>query len=855
MANTSTIPRMLVYTRLDAYKCDIDPQQIISLVSTEQINGEHSLSMQTTQELDRSDRILLQDAQGYWHEYVVLGDEIERLGSVVVHAYYCIWSLQYDLMGTYIDTQVGIVPGHASVPSAARLGLEAALSGTTRWTIGTISTTAQASASFYRRNGWDGIKTVVEKWGGEVDATITVGSSGVTARQVNLLDHVGTSTAVRRFDYAADLAGIKADLPEQPLYCRIVPLSKSEQTENGGYSRRKTISDVNQGIVWLEDSNMVEHAKVKNGAGSGWEYPTLIVENDTYEEPTDLIIWAQAHITDYTQPLATYEASVVQLAQAGMNVHGVALGDAVQVVDKTFCAGGLRLDARVIKQVVNLLDPTDIKLTIGTAKATLSGQFQGLSNQVDTLTENSVSTGDYQASAAYLSNLIAELNTQINATGGYTYITQGQGLRTYDVPVADPTSGLEANSVVEIKGGTIRIANTKTAQNDWEWKTVFTSGHVAANLITAANIVTGFIGSANTGTYIDLDSNTVQLGDVTGSHLVIDEDSMSLYDANATRFFYVYDVANDGNYMSQTFVYDGSTRSFTVDHNIREVEGWPRVFARYTSGSAQTAREIASGGFSVSGNTITISQSVTLPETTYEILIRYITSDVIAQAFTFGSRGTGTAGMMSVSFGQNNVAKEMFAMAFGLGLTVQSELQAVFGKYNKADSANKYALIVGNGTGTATANRSNAMTVDWDGNLMAQVLQPVTPLGVAYGGTGQTKTEGTTTVTDIITASSGITISSASYYCWGKLASIYVAWKHSSTISADGGGWLGNLTIGTVTSGKRPKANARGQGDTRGESCELSSGGVLKRIGRYIGENMAESSSVSLTAQVTYLLA
>ena len=49
------------------------------------------------------------------------------------------------------------------------------------------------------------------------------------------------------------------------------------------------------------------------------------------------------------------------------------------------------------------------------------------------------------------------------------------------------------------------------------------------------------------------------------------------------------------------------------------------------------------------------------------------------------------------------------------GNTIASGLaQHVQGKYNIEDSANKYAHIVGNGT--SDTNRSNAHTVDWDGN-------------------------------------------------------------------------------------------------------------------------------------------
>lgn len=736
MAGQHTMPRLLIYDRLDAFKCELDPSQVISLISTEQVNGEHSLEIETTQQLARSDRILIQDAMSIWHEYVVLGDEgTHNTGGAVVHAYYCIWSLQYDLMGTYIDTQVGIVPGHASVPSAARLGMAAALSGTSRWAIGTISVTSQASASFYRRSGWDGLKTVIENWGGELQANVTVGKSGVTARTVDLLAHVGSDTAIRRFDYAADIAGIKRTLAEAPMYCRIVPLTKSEQTENGGYTRRKTIADVNLNRVWLQDDAMVDYVKVSDGSG-GWEYPTLIVTNDTYEEPSDLKTWAEQHITDYTQPEATYEADVVQLSQAGMNVHGVSLGDAVTIVDKTFDGEGLRLSARVIKQVVNLLDPSDIKLTIGTAKATLASQFQGISNQVQALAENAVSTGEYQASAAYLSNLIAELNTQINATGGYTYITQGQGLRTYDVPVADPTSGLEANSVVEIKGGSIRIANSKTSQGEWDWKTVFTSGHIAANLVTAANIVTGFIGSASSGTYIDLDNNLVNLGDASKTHAVITYNAMKLVDQEGNNYVYLSDL-RDSTYGS--FTYTPVTERYLST-------GLTTINCYFTldpiwSAAANSLYTVTVDGVAIEKYTTNAHYYITRSSGRYYmrisgedapsgsiIEITYPTNDTRAKAFTLGSRDDSvTVGPMSTCVGVNNSADGPNSIAIGNNLIAHSN-QVVVGKYN-VDS-HDYPFAVG--FGTSDSNRRNALAVN--GNTLQVEL--FTPLGIAYGGTG-----------------------------------------------------------------------------------------------------------------------
>lgn len=822
MLSLNVVPRVVVYDRMDAYKCDLNPTQVMELRSTEQVNGEHSLTIKTTQVLARSDRILLQDAQGKWHEWVVLGDEITH-PNATIHSYYCIWSLQYDLMGTYIDTQVGIVPGHASVPSAARLALEAALSGTTRWAIGTISTTAQASASFYRRSGWDGIKTVIENWGGEVDATITVGTTGVTGRAVNLLDHVGSSTAVRRFDYSRDLAGIKADLPEQPIYCRIVPLSKSEQTENGGYTRRKTIESVNGGIVWLEDANMVDYAKIKNGAGTDWEYPTLIVTNDTYEEPSDLKEWALDHITDYTQPLATYEASVVQLAQAGMNVHGVALGDAVHVVDKTFSDSGLRLDARVIKQVVNLLDPSDIKLTIGTAKATLAGQFQNLSSAVARLNEATVSTGDYQASAAYLANLIAELNEKINATGGYAYITEGAGFRTYDVPVSDPTVGSEASAVVEIRGGTVRIADSKTPQGDWEWRTVFLAGHVAAELITAANIVTGYIGNAYTGTFIDLDNNIVRLGGPDETHVIVQDDSLNLVDLNGDTYLYVSDENNPQHYVTiyEQFFGDGTTTAFSVRFTVDTISSVVKYTPSTSASVGYTSTTLyQSTDWTRSSNTITLNVA---PASGEFIRVSYRTYQARMRTFTFGSRdGSVLAGPYSATFGIDNIARREGTLAVGVGTYADTSGQIALGRYNKSWPYGPLVIGAGNGP----SSRKNLLEMTWDGRIRLD-----NPLPVASGGAGMSEITTVTTISDVVSTQTNVTVSSVTLKKWGLVVQLRVAFKFTtSKVIPASGSSMTSMNLFTLASSTTMSVRPASQVTWQDESS-FALGGYISSSG------------------------
>lgn len=85
-------------------------------------------------------------------------------------------------------------------------------------------------------------------------------------------------------------------------------------------------------------------------------------------------------------------------------------------------------------------------------------------------------------------------------------------------------------------------------------------------------------------------------------------------------------------------------------------------------------------------------------------------------------------GNSSHAEGVNTIASGMYSHAEGYTTIAASDYQHVQGKYNIEDSANKYAHIVGNGS--SDTNRSNAHTLDWDGNAWFAG-------NIYVGGTGQ----------------------------------------------------------------------------------------------------------------------
>lgn len=729
------MPRVLVYDRLDQYLCDIDPQQVLEMPYTEAINGEHSLTIRTTQKLEKTNRLLLQDGTGEWHEYVVLGIDDTHDES----EYYCVWSLEYDLSGTFINGpyDCGVVPGHASVPQLPRRALEVSLGDTTRWVIGTITVTTMSAASFYRRSGWEGLQTVIERWGGELHATIGVDSTGVISRAVDLLAHEGTEEPTRRFDYGHDVTGITRTISDEIWPCRIVPLGKSSETEAGGYTRRPSIESVNGGILWLQDDDAVPLVRVMNPQGE-WEYPTSIIRNDTYEDPAALKEWALENISDYTRPKVSYTATVAQFARAGLNPHGVRLGDEIIVVDRKFRDEGLRISARVLKIKGDLLDASKTQLTIGNATETLGSQLKGIVSQVDTMAEETARTTEWETTAGYLSNLLGRLNTEANMTGGYTYITQGEGLRTYDTPVSDPLVGTEASKVVEIKGGNIRIADSRTQAGDWDWKTVLVSGHIAADLVTAARLTAGYIGNASGGSYWDLDNDVLhigtgaQVGNVTAGDLATQTD---VEDAKKVATSYLdFDAA-----VGLDIGYAGTQAKTRISSEAIELfDGDGTSVAYFGDDGTGTGTHIARLGAtgaasrmvaSTAGFIDLIYNTYTLAHFGYGDTIGASGSTVKSQYYTLGTRlstaqiGSGSfveglsnsaAGYVSHAGGVNSSASGGTSFAFGANAAADGDYSFAFGYQAKAYG--DYSVAMGEQVNTGASaphaismgNRSHA---------------------------------------------------------------------------------------------------------------------------------------------------
>ena len=114
---------------------------------------------------------------------------------------------------------------------------------------------------------------------------------------------------------------------------------------------------------------------------------------------------------------------------------------------------------------------------------------------------------------------------------------------------------------------------------------------------------------------------------------------------------------------------------------------------------------------------------ISFVENSFTLGDRLVNSTIGNNSYAEGSnvvasgRNSHAEGSMTKATGYNSHAQNMNTIAAG-------QSQTAIGKYNIEDANNQYALIIGNGDiifvdGQPEESRSNALTVDWNGNVNA----------------------------------------------------------------------------------------------------------------------------------------
>lgn len=469
----------------------------------EKLNGLNVLEFTTLdRDIKNKDRVVFQDELGIWHEFIV--ESIDDTHEDVF--VYCEDSF-YETRGDYIDDRRFVNANFATVVNAVM--------SYTRWKLKIVDDIGTGTVNFYHTD----VKTAVfedmqNKFDFEIKTYVEITNSRISQRVIELRKQRGHDNG-KRFTYDKDIDSISRTIDSTEFCTALYAYGKGEETENGGYGRRIDISKVNDGKKYVENLKAKEQfGKYVNGKREHI-YATYIFED--IDDRKKLLEQAKSKLEELSEFKVTYKCDVLVLNKLleDRAHEGIELGDTVAIIDKDI---NIRIRARVVerKSYLNSTKPDEIVLgnfieDYATQQAKIKSDLKSISN---TINEQGQAITDLKNFDFYAS-IVQELNDRINATGGYVYISKdGQGLITYDKPIdKNPTKA------IQLKGGAIRIANSKKSDGTWNWTTFGTGDGFTADVINAgtlnANLVrTGILQDKNAKSFLNLDTGEFNFGDI-----------------------------------------------------------------------------------------------------------------------------------------------------------------------------------------------------------------------------------------------------------------------------------------------------------------------------------------------------
>jgi len=474
--------RRIGFTRFSRWGDNLGRLTVSAATHTDALDGTDELGITCAEDLVKGDRIVWIDLQGTCHEHIV--DTIDRVhdddGAPETQAV-CINSVN-ETWDDWLDDKR---------PSGSVAVALASILADTRWEVGTCDQGGSASRTFYHESVREGLAGIIETWGGELETLIVHDGASIVSRRVGVRAKRGNQSSAKRFTWTKDLVSVKRSVASDNPKTRVYGYGKGVETESGGYGRRLTFGDINNGKDYVEDAEATTVWGHPDGEGGILPAVASYV-NEQCEDAAQLLQETKDYLEQVKEPKVTYTASVIDLYAFGRSWEGVGVGDDVAIIDKGFSAEGVRLHGRV-SQIERDLLTGDATVTFGTLTDTMADMWQSVNSA---LKSNSQQNALYDAAAgtsvSWLIQLQQALNAQFNAVGTYHVETFELGEIWSNVPL-NPETGLPVKATadmwaINVNGRGQRLAAGLTSDGQWDWRTFFTGGMVTADVINAGTM-------------------------------------------------------------------------------------------------------------------------------------------------------------------------------------------------------------------------------------------------------------------------------------------------------------------------------------------------------------------------------
>lgn len=445
-----------------------------------ELNKLNTLEFTTDIEIPKGDYVVLKD-DGKYYEFVVVDSDYNREDQYSFD-YYCQDTL-LEINGCVIDDKK---PNRNAIQH-----LEIIFSDT-GWEIVNKGdfTTSEVQINYYRINVLEAFKKVLETFEIEWETNFIVDNGAIVRRQL-IIGKVGKRVN-SRLEFGKNIQKFNRKILPDPIYTALIGLGKGEEKQDeegnptGGYGRRITFTDVNNGSWFVGN----EEARLKYGIGGKGNkkhyFGFVKFEDETDKEK--LLESTKKELKKVSRPQAEYTIDV-----SNINID-VNLGDEVPAIDEVL---GFRDYLRVIKIEKTKLST---ELTFGV----MTRAFSSLSN----ISGESIAEKVTETVSSRFSEELNRVVNNFNNEDGYNYDLKAgnkynlpAGYYSFNKPIDEnPTK------VTYLGAGKVLIADEKGSDGNWKWKTAIDGSGIAGSEIVTHSITANKLAS-DIGQGIDISSN------------------------------------------------------------------------------------------------------------------------------------------------------------------------------------------------------------------------------------------------------------------------------------------------------------------------------------------------------------
>lgn len=259
------------------------------------------------------------------------------------------------------------IPGDIELTDvSAKAALTRVLSGT-GWAVGTDSSTGKSSGDIGRGSVWEAVTAIRGNWNIYVLPRVTVSSTGITGRYLDILPPEGVFRGLR-IAIDKNVTDPCVTYDDSELYTALYAYGAS-YTEGDSPETQTTKETDIAGVTWSKTSS--HPAKPAGQKYLEWPEKTTLYgrngkarfgyyQNTQIKDPNILIQKTWLALKSCSDPKISITGTVTDLRRLGYADEPLRLFDQA-IVD----LGDVQFYKQVIKLTVNLLDPTGNSLTIG----------------------------------------------------------------------------------------------------------------------------------------------------------------------------------------------------------------------------------------------------------------------------------------------------------------------------------------------------------------------------------------------------------------------------------------------------------------------------------------------------------